>query len=127
MSQQYQIRNCIRCAKRCRAVAKKNPDAQVFVKGTVETGRLCADCLVVDFFKNFDLGILSSLGPDFVERFDPEGLRLPHIQEQFTAIIMAARKQYGAELTPEEIDWDEVIANWHLPFPEKPKRGRRKG
>jgi hypothetical protein len=37
------------------------------------------------------------------ENFDPEGLRLPHLQELFA----------------------RVIANWHLPFPERKRRGRK--
>lgn len=102
--------NCVRCSKRCRVAAKRNPNAELFVKGTKETGRYCADCLVVDFLKNSE--------------DDPAGFRLPHMQQQMVAIILAARKEHGAELTPEEVDWDEVIANWHLPFPEKPKRRR---
>ena len=136
-----QTKQCVRCAKRCHVVDNRNPNANVFVKGTMETGRFCTECLVVDFFKNFELGPASALGahyfdpslpqPEYDEgrpdkRFDPEMLRAPHIQQQMFAIIAAAQKQYGAELTFEEIDWDEVIANWHLPFPEKPKRGRKK-
>lgn len=139
-AQPSQTKNCIRCNIRCRVAAKRNPDAAVFVKGTVTTGRLCANCLVVDFFKNFELGPSAGLGKEYFDasvpwpawrrdpekRFDPTALREPHIQQQFTAIILAARAHYGAELLPEEIDWDEVIANWHLPFPEKKgKRGKR--
>lgn len=131
-----QTKNCIRCGIRCKTVPKRNPNAGMFVKGDMRTGRFCANCLVVDFFKNCDTGPSSSMGdwyfddtkpiPDWergpIKRFDPECLRLPHIQEQWTRIVMAAQQSYGAELTPEEIDWDEVIANWHLPFPKKQGR-----
>jgi hypothetical protein len=115
-----QIVNCTRCGIRCQAVDKRNQKAQVFVKGDVLTGRFCVNCLVVDFFKNFELG------PVIDDKFDPECLRLPHIQQQFAAIVVAAKSSYGAELTSGEIDWDEVIANWNLPFRDKPKRGRKK-
>ena len=101
-------KNCERCAKRCRAAQQRNNDADLFVKGTVQTGRFCADCLVADFFKNCERGPLSGMGQEFADRFDPESLRLPHIQDCFRSIIATAKTQFGAELTFEEIDWDEV-------------------
>lgn len=122
------VKNCVRCAKRCRVVDKANPNAQLFVKGDMKTGRFCTECLIVDFFKNFDYGGYPLM--EMLDRkdkpFDPECFRLPHVQDQFGAIVVAAQKQFGAELSPEEIDWDEVIANWHLPFPEKPGRKKKR-
>ena len=115
-------KNCERCAVRCRVVAQRTLDAEVFVKGTIKPGRLCTNCLVVDFFKNFDCGPSAAMGAEFFENFDPEGLRLPHIQEIFGSIVKAAAEHYGAELTCEEIDWDEVIANWQLPFSSKRRK-----
>lgn len=137
----YRFKNCARCGVRCRTVDKSNPMANYFVKGDARSGKFCANCLIVDFFKNFDLGPSSALGKEFFDsslpqpkyrkelgdedpRFDPESLRLPHIQAQLTNIILVAHRERGAELDPAEIDWDEVIANWHLPFPDK--KGRRK-
>ena len=132
---------CTRCAKRCRIADKVNPNANYFVKGDEKTGRFCAECLMVDFFKNFDLGPSSAMGKEYFDhsiqqpewrkqvgdkdnRFDPEAFRLPHIQHQMFSIIQATQAM-GGELTFEEIDWDEVIANWHLPFPEKKKPQKR--
>jgi hypothetical protein len=129
-------KNCIRCGIRCRVVAAKNPDASLFVKGTMKTGRFCANCLMVDFLVNCDTGPrLETVKPPYWDNlpnkppwkgFDPECLRAPHIQDQMMTIIAVAQKQYGAELTIIEVDWDEVIANWHLPFPENPAKGRKK-
>lgn len=144
MSVKPGIKNCVRCEKRCRAVAKVNHSANIFVKGDIKTGRFCVECLVVDFFKNFEIGPSSALGAAYFDhslpqpeyhketgdpdrRFDPECLRLSHIQQQMTAVFVAAQTHHGAELDPSEIDWDEVIANWHLPFPPKRKRRRGKG
>lgn len=139
-----QFKNCIRCAKRCRVEGNKDPNASIFVKGDMKTGKFCAECLIVDFFKNFAIGPSSALGKEYFDhalpqpewrkevgdkdkRFDPASLREPHVQEHMLAIIQTAARVHGAQLTFEEIDWDEVIANWHLPFPEKPKgRGKRK-
>lgn len=131
------VKNCVRCHIRCRTVAKRNDAAQVFVKGTVQTGRFCTNCLVVDFYKNFELGPSSSLGKHYFDkslprpdwdsrgpdrRFDPEYLLQPHLRKQFESMLFAAQSHYGAELTSDQIDWDEVVANWDLPFPETPKR-----
>ncbi len=44
----------------------------------------------------------------------PEAFRLPHIQEAFASML-----RVGECEAVEEIDWDEVIANWDLPFPRK--------
>ncbi len=137
-------KNCERCEKRCRPVANVNPNANIFVKGDMKTGRYCVECLIVDFFKNFEMGPSSAMGAEYFDhnlpqpeyrkeqgdpdrRFDPACLRLPHIQEQMTAVLVAAQSEHGAELDPSEIDWDEVIANWHLPFPPKSKRRKNKG
>ncbi len=122
MAQQTESKNCERCAKRCRVAPVSNPNAQVFRRGDMKTGRFCAECLIVDFFKNFDLGPSSALGKSYFDSFNPECLRLPHIQAQLARIIVTAQTQYGSELDVSEIDWEEVIANWHLPFPGKKKR-----
>ncbi len=135
------VARCVRCSKRCRVVSKVNPSANLFVKGTVQTGRFCAECVFVDFLRNCEIGPATALGEHYFDphkpqpgyeegepdrRFDPETLRLPHVQSQIRAIVEAAARQYGAELTFKEIDWDEVIANWALPFPEKKQRRRKK-
>lgn len=142
MSQQQsatQYKSCERCAKRCRVEPSTDPHAQLFVKGDMKTGRFCAECLIVDFFKNFDLGPSSAFGKEYFDhslpqpewrkelgdsskRFDPACLREPHVQQHMLHIIETAKRVYGAQLEFGEIDWDEVIANWHLPFPEKRKR-----
>jgi hypothetical protein len=135
-----QFKNCVRCNIRCRVAARVNPHANLFVKGDARTGKFCVNCLVVDFFKNCEHGPASAMGKEYFDhslpqpewrkevgdsdrRFDPECLRDPAVQQQFAAIVAAARREYGAELVAEEIDWDEVVANWHLPFP--PRKGNR--
>ena len=60
-------------------------------------------------------------------RFDPECLRLPHVQKQMMAVFVAAQEHHGAELDHSEIDWDEVIANWPLPFSQKRQKQRPGG
>ena len=120
------VKLCERCAKRCRVAAERNPNAALFVKGDARTGRYCAECVVVDFFKHCDIGPASALGAEFFgSDFKADCLRLPHVQSLLREIITVAAREKGAELTWEEIDWDEVIANWHLPFPKKGRKKRR--
>ncbi len=126
LNQQCETKLCERCAKRCRTVAKKNPNAQIFVLGTTETGRLCTECVVTHMIRVFDLGPSSSLGKERMNELFPDCLRAPHIQEQMQRIIRVAASSYGSEMLPDAVDWDEVIANWHLPFAEETKPAKKK-
>jgi len=45
-----------------------------------------------------------------VENHGVESLRLPHIQQQMVAVLK------HTQLTPGEIDWETVIAQWELPW-----------
>jgi hypothetical protein len=125
-NQPQATKQCVRCGKRCRVADKRNPNAQLFVKGDIKTGMFCAECLVVDFLRNCERGPqvdeLAKLSGK--KQFDPQVFRLEHVQQQFATIVAAAHARFGAELVQGEFDWDEVIANWHLPFP-KAKRTKR--
>jgi hypothetical protein len=64
-------------------------------------------CVVVRFFQDDGAcGIGHALPPDF----DPEGLKLPHIQQQFAQMLAIG----CSELTMAQIDWDKVIAKWSI-------------
>jgi hypothetical protein len=60
-------------------------------------------------FQDVDGGLGFALPDDF----DPEGLRLPHIQEQFARVLSVGE----SELTMEQINWDAVIGKWRLNEP----------
>ena len=120
-----ETKTCERCGKLCQTVPTTNTTAQVFVRGTAVSGRFCTGCVVVDFLKNFNLGPSNALGPEFFKSFDPEGFRLPHLQAQFARAVVVAARRFGSELTVDEIPWDEIIKNWHLPFPTK--RNKKRG
>lgn len=111
-----QVAHCSRCGVRCRVAADRNDKARLLMNADRAQG-WCCNCAATDFLKNTEpLGML-------IERGGPEMLRLGHIQEQFGQIMVAG----GADVNPPEIDWDEVIANWGLPFEEKPRgKGRKK-
>jgi hypothetical protein len=110
-----QIVTCERCAKPCRVAESNTPDARLLRKSLIPKG-LCLECATTEFLRVTEpLGML-------IEQHGPECLRLEHIQKQFEVILLAGRSDAG----PGEIDWDVVIANWHLPFPP-PKGGRTGG
>lgn len=92
---------CQRCGDRCLAEPTSKSNARPFRKAS---RGLCAPCAVCTFFHDEDGGVGFALPPNF----DPEALRLPHIQEQFARALVVG----GSELTMGEIDWDEVIRKW---------------
>lgn len=73
---------------------------------------LCINCAAHDILRNLYPANL------ILARSGPKGLSLPDIQKQFEAILKSAR----TDAIPGEINWDIVIQNWDLPFPNKIKR-----
>src|ERR1035438_1859748 len=97
---------CRRCGVACAAQQPGKSNARPFRKAV---RGFCAACVVCRFFQGDEnTGVGHALPPDF----DPEGLRLPHIQEQFARVLAVG----GSELTMDQINWDEVIAKWNLPI-----------
>lgn len=95
------ITRCQRCGVEAQG-EKGDPSARIFrraMKGH------CTACHVVTFLKNLN----QAHGGALFERHDPAtSLRLPHVQEAFYRVMKAG----NAEATPDEIDWDMVIAKW---------------
>jgi hypothetical protein len=104
--------SCQRCGKPCRAGVSSKPSARPFQKAM---RGFCSSCVIAALLQDMNpdggLGYALASSPDFT----PEGLRLPHIQELFKRVLEIG----GSELPYGDIDWDEVIANWDLPFPGK--------
>ncbi len=110
---------CERCAKRCRAGSGR-ADSRPFRKA--QRG-MCLECCVAGLLQrptDGDEVLPTALAMAMKNGFTPEHLRLPHIQEAFARLMQAG----NSEARFEEIDWDEVIANWNLPFPGS-GRGRK--
>lgn len=105
--------NCARCGVRC-VKQKGNAEARLLKFTTSDFG-LCVNCGITAFLKSLD--VIASPGRNG-KPFDPECFRLPHIQRQFAPVLSAGK----ADARIEEIDWLEVIANWELPFPKKPRK-----
>jgi hypothetical protein len=93
---------CQRCGDLGRAEHSSKPSARPFRKSLRGN---CAACIVVLFFKSED-----GVGFALPENFDPEGLRLPHLRQQFARMLAVG----NSELTPDQVNWDAVIAKWNL-------------
>ena len=73
----------------------------------------CVDCAAVVFLQQLDNlqgGKLLPPGHTWAE-----ALRLPHVQEQFAAMMRAG----NADASPDEIDWERVIELWDITPREK--------
>lgn len=93
--------HCQRCGRLCRSQGPAGQGARLLRKAAEG---LCPNCAVTEFLRS-----ISPLS-EILEKRGPEVLRSPHVQAQF-ALMMASG---NADMRPEEIDWDAVIANWEL-------------
>ena len=92
--------NCERCGRPARG-ASGNPDARLLRRA--QTG-VCVECGVVLFLQR--LANMSTKGTiDFAL---PDGLRLPHVQEQFAKVLEVGK----ADARAEDINWERVIELW---------------
>ena len=98
------VTRCIRCGDSGQGTSNSDSKARPFRRAA---RGFCTPCAVCAFFQDSERGIGFALPPDF----DPEGLRLPHIQQQFARVLAVGR----SELTIEQIDWDKVIEKWSVP------------
>ena len=108
------IVHCNRCHVRLRT---GTPDPKARLLRISDTAKgFCLNCAVTDWFKT------TTTVAEILERDGIDGLRLPHIRKQFLAVCRVGK----AQVDPKQIDWDEVIANWELPFPRERRKARRK-
>lgn len=68
---------------------------------------LCINCAVHDILRHLYPANL------LLARSGPRGLAFPQIQRQFFEIVQFA----GTDARFEEINWQQIIDNWDLPFP----------
>jgi len=69
---------------------------------------LCVNCSVIVFLQQ--LGNMHAPGALPTGDKMKEALRLPHMQEQFAAVMRAGK----ADANPDEIDWNRVIDLWDI-------------
>lgn len=106
--------NCQRCGVRIRLDPKAGSKAKMLKRSAVPKG-LCLNCAMHDWLRNtYPVNLLLAQG-------GPRALSLPHIQEMIAGIM----KSQFSDAAVDEIDFDAVIENWDLPFPNKLKRSPR--
>ena len=93
---------CLRCGDPALGQVSANSTARPFRKA--KKG-YCAPCVVVRFLSGSDD---ASIGFALPDGFNPEGLRMPHLQRQFERVLQAGQ----SELPIEQINWDKVIQKW---------------
>jgi hypothetical protein len=95
----------VRCRRRgdpALGVTSTKPSARPFKRALRGN---CTACAVCYLFQSEDC-----FGFALPPNFDPEGLRLPHIQKLFARLLAVG----DSELTMEEINWDDVIRKWNV-------------
>lgn len=103
-----EIVNCERCGAQCKAGPLRGSKAKML---RYSNKGLCVNCAVHDWLRNtFPINMQ-------LAKYGPKGLLLPHIQKQFAEIMGIG----FADAKPDEIDWNQVVENWELPFPHKIK------
>jgi hypothetical protein len=94
---------CGRCGEPLQVADRRNPEARLLRHAKVPRG-LCANCALTQF-------LLTTEPISNLIKAQPEVLRLPHVQAQVKAVLVANQ----ADASPDEISWERIIANWHLP------------
>ena len=102
---------CLRCGRPCKIAATAHSHARMLKRSTTAKA-LCINCAVHNHLRHLYPANL------ILARSGPQGLLLPHIQQQFFKICQLA----GTDAEFEEIDWQDIVTNWELPFPAKLKR-----
>lgn len=102
---------CPRCGVPCQIDPVPGSKAKILKRSAIPGG-LCASCAVRDHLRQLYPANLE------LERARGKGLLHPHIQTMYLDLLRMA----GTDVTPDEIDWGAIVANWDLPFPTKLKR-----
>lgn len=102
--------HCERCGRECQVAPGRTEEARLLRKAKEPKG-YCVNCGVTLWLVNaYPINEIIEESPH-----GPEMLLHPHIQQQFGAIMRTG----NADASLEEIDWEIVVANWHLPIEAK--------
>ena len=101
---------CLRCGTACKTgtpKAESRPFRQAADRG------LCPNCIVTQFLLSVEpvRDKIAKDGPEIL--FASDGFHKA-FAAQFAAVLRAG----NCQMTPDEIDWIEVVGNWGLPFPK---------
>ena len=101
---------CERCGVQLKVDAVPGSEAKMLRRSKVPKG-FCINCAVHDWLRN-------TYPPNMLlAQSGPNVLLYTHIQEQFAELM----KTGFADANPDEIDWQRIVDNWDLPFPNKLK------
>ena len=102
--------NCERCGVQLQVDAVPGSEAKMLRRSKMPKG-FCINCAVHDFLRN-------TYPPNIqLAESGPQILLIPHIQTLFAGIMKAG----FADANPDEINWQRIVDNWELPFPNKIK------
>ena len=96
---------CKRCGVPCRIGPPPNPEA-LMLRRAIKPSGVCVNCAVATHLMN-----IYPLNMTLDEK-GPECLRHPSSRAQFAELMAVAI----SDASPEDIDWDRVIADWDLPI-----------
>lgn len=105
---------CPRCGHLCKRSTPVNPDARLLIRTDSANG-LCPNCAVTAFLMSVE-PVKAGIEMNGVAKV----LSNPLVREQFITVMRAG----GADMKPEEINWQSVIDNWALPFPAAKRKKR---
>ena len=97
---------CARCGFPCRPSSPVHPDARLLQRA--QDG-VCPSCATTQFLMSIETVMYG------IEKNGVGMLLRQDVQKQFASVMQAG----NADVSPEEIDWQWVIAQWDLPFPNK--------
>jgi hypothetical protein len=105
-----QVAFCDRCGRMLRVAGPHNPDARMLVRAKEPHG-YCINCATHDWLRN-----TYPVNMQLAEK-GPRILLYPHIRELFGYLLQTA----NADAKLDEINWNLIVENWELPFPDKVK------
>jgi hypothetical protein len=93
---------CMRCRQPIRLAPRQREESYPFRLAVINEG-VCANCVVTEFLYNtYPIN-------EQLDRAGPEILLHPLMSKAFQPIVAQC------DMNVEEIDWQLVVANWHLP------------
>ena len=103
---------CLRCTRPCEVSPPTAPPGRLLTRSASPSG-LCPNCAVRTFLAATPLARLAETSPA-----GPAAFLVPHVQAQFVQLMARG----GAQMRPDEIDWEAVVAQWDLPLPGTRRR-----
>lgn len=101
---------CSRCGCPCVVGPAGAPDAQIIRRAT-KPGGVCAACALTGWLKR---GPLRETLDRAIDRTGVAIFEFPAVRAEIERLMRGAK----SDATPEEIDWDALVANWNLPAPK---------